>query len=154
MAERAEECRVLYQLVNPEEKIDVDITRAHFMIKKEIGEALFAWPLFLMVHLGKHEMALDFLEENVKIRTGQIINFMKIPLLKPLHQHKRFQDLVNIAFRKELLPPNPEIQMQIQITSAKALVSDDEINIALDILEKGMQEEKWFQNPSLGMRKK
>lgn len=150
LAERPEECRVLYMLVNPEEKIDVDISRVSFMIKKEIGEALFPWPLFLMVHLGKHEMALDFLEENIKMRTGQIINFMNIPLLKPLHQHQRFQDLVQAAFRVELLPPDPE--MQIQITPTKALMSDAEINIALDIIEKGMKEEKWFLNPSLSLR--
>ncbi len=150
LAERPEECRVLYKLVNPEDKIDVDISRVTSMIKKEIGEALFPWQLFLMVHLGKHEMALDFLEENINLRTGQIINFMNIPLLKPLHRHKRFQDLVQAAFRVELLPPNPEIQ--IQITPTKALMSDAEINIALDIIEKGMKEEKWFLNPSLSLR--
>lgn len=150
LAERPEECRVLYKLVNPEDKIDVDISRVSLMIKKEIGEALFPWQLFLLVHLGKHEMALDFLEENINMRTGQIINFMNIPLLKPLRRHKRFQDLVEAAFRVELLPPNPEIQ--IQITPSKALMSDAEIDIALDIIEKGMKEEKWFQNPSLSLR--
>lgn len=150
LAERSEECRVLYKLVNPEDKIDVDISRASFMIKKEIGEALFAWPLFLMVHLGEHEMALDFLEENIKMRRGQIINFMNIPLLKPLHRHKRFKDLVQAVFRVELLPPNPEIQ--IQITSTKALMSDSEIDLALEMVGKGMEEDKWFQNPSLSLR--
>jgi AraC-like DNA-binding protein len=150
LAERPEECRVLYKLVNPEENIDVDISRVSFMIKKEIGEALFPWPLFLMVHLGKHEMALDFLEENIKMRTGQIINFMNIPLLKPLHQYQRFQELVQSAFRAELLPPNPEIQ--VEITPTKSLMSEAEIDIALDILEKGMKKDKWFQNPSLSLR--
>ncbi len=150
LAERPEECRVLYQLVNSEDKINVDISRASSMIKKEIGEALFPWPLFLMVHLGKHEMALDFLEENIKMRTGQIINFMNIPLLKPLHQYQRFQDLVQTAFRVELLPPNSEIQ--IQITSTKALMADAEIKTALGIIEKGMKEENWFLNPSLSLR--
>jgi TolB-like protein/AraC-like DNA-binding protein len=150
LAERPEECRVLYKLVNPEDEVDVDISRVSSMIKKEIGEALFPWQLFLMAHLGEHEMALDFLEENIKMRTGQIINFMNIPLLKPLHQYQRFQDLVQTAFRVELLPNNPEIQ--IQITPTKALLSDAEIRIALDIIEKGMKEEKWFLNPSLSLR--
>lgn len=150
LAERPEECRVLYKLVNPEDKIDVDISRVHFMIKKEIGEALFAWPLFLMVHLGEHEMALDFLEEKIKMRTGQIINFMNIPLLKPLHQYQRFQDLVQAVFRIELLPPNPEIQ--IHITPSKALMSEAEIDMVLEVSEKGMKEEKWFKNPSLTLR--
>ncbi len=150
LAERPEECRVLYKLVNPEDKIDIDISRVSFMIKKEIGEALFPWPLFLMVYLGKHEMALDFLEENIKMRTGQIINFMNIPLLKPLHPYQRFQDLQQAVFRLELLPPNPEIR--IQITPTKALMSDTEIDLVLEIFEKGMKEEKWFLNSSLSLR--
>ncbi|MDF9798695.1 adenylate cyclase [Catalinimonas alkaloidigena] len=150
LAERPEECRVLYKLVNPEDKTDIDISRVGSMIKEDSGGTLFPWQLFLLVHLDKHEMALDFLEENIRMCTGQIINFMNIPLLKPLRRLKRFQDLVQAAFRVELLPPNPEIQ--IQITPTKALMSDAEIDIALDILEKGMKEEKWFQNPSLSLR--
>ncbi|WP_245658035.1 helix-turn-helix domain-containing protein [Roseivirga echinicomitans] len=150
LAERPEECRVLYKLVNPEDKIHVDISRVTSMIKKEIGEALFPWQLFLTVHLGKHEMALDFLEENIKMRTGQIINFMNIPLLKPLHRYKRFQDLVQAVFREELLPSNSE--KQIRIAPPKALMSEAEIDMALEIFEKGMKEEKWFQNPSLSLR--
>ena len=150
LAERPEECRVLYKLVNPEENIDIDISRVSSMIKEDSVGTLFPWQLFLLVHLDKHEMALDFLEENIKIRTGQIINFMNIPLLKPLHQYQRFQDLVQAAFRVELLPPNSATQ--IQITPTKALMTDGEIDIALDIMEKGMKEEKWFQNPSLSLR--
>ncbi len=150
LAERPEECRVLYQLVNPEDKTDVDTSRVNFMIKKEIGEALFAWPLFLMVHFGKHEMALDFLEEKIKTRTGQIINFMNIPLLKPLHRYQRFQDLVQVVFRKELLPNDSE--KQINTTPSQALMTDAEADMVLEILSKGMKDEKWFRNPFLSLR--
>ncbi|MCR9064932.1 MAG: AraC family transcriptional regulator, partial [Cytophagales bacterium] len=150
LAERPEECKVLYKLVHPDEKINVDISRVGQMVKEDFGAALFPWQLFLLVHLGKHEMALDFLEENIKIRTGQIINFMNIPLLKPLHKYQRFQDLVQVVFREEQLPPNPE--QQIQLTTSKALLSDAEVDIALEIIEKGMNEEKWFRNPTLSLR--
>ena len=121
------------------------------MIKEDIGEALFPWQLFLLVHLDKHEMAIDFLEENIKMRTGQVINFMNIPLLKPLHQYQRFQDLLETVFRIELLPPDPEIQ--IRIAPPKALMSASEIDMVLETFAKGMKEEKWFQNPSLSLRK-
>lgn len=150
LAERPEECRVLYKLVNPEEKIDVDISRVSLMIKENSGGALFPWQLFLLVHLGKHEMALDFLEENIRMRTGQIINFMNIPLLKPLHRYQKFQDLLHGTFRTELLPPNPEIQ--IPVGPPKALMSAAEIDMILEIFEKGMMEEKWFLNSSLSLR--
>ncbi|MCB0846162.1 MAG: helix-turn-helix domain-containing protein [Bacteroidetes bacterium] len=150
LVERPEECRVLYKLVNPEEKIDIDTSRVSLMIKEGSGGTLFPWQLFLLVHLDKHEMALDFLEENIRMRTGQIINFMNIPLLKPLHRHQRFQDLLQAAFRIELLPTDSE--KQIQIDSTNALMSDAEIDMVLEIFEKGMEEEKWFQNPSLSLR--
>ncbi len=150
LAERPEECRVLYKLVNPEEKIDVDISRVSLMIKEDSGGTLFPWQLFLLVYLDKHEMALDFLEENIRMRTGQIINFMNIPFLKPLRRHKRFQDLVQAAFGVELLPPNPE--KQIRIDPPKTLMSVTEIDKLLEILGKGMKEEKWFQKPSLTLR--
>ena len=149
LAERPEECRVLYKLVNPEDKIDIDISRVSLMIKEDFGAALFPWQLFLLVHLDKHEMALDFLEENIKMRTGQIINFMNIPLLKPLHRYERFQDLLQATFRKELLPSGPE---QKRIAPPKALMSASEIDIVLEFIGKGMREEKWFQNPSLSLR--
>jgi len=150
LAERPEECRVLYQLVSPEEKIDIDISRAGLMIKEDIGAALFPWQLFLLVHMGKHEMALDFLEKNIGMRTGQIINFMNIPLLKPLHPYQRFKDLVHAVFRTELLPPDPE--KPNQTAPPKALMSVTEIDMVLDVFGKGMQEEKWFLNPSLSLR--
>ena len=95
-------------------------------------------------------MALDFLEENIKMRTGQIINFMNIPLLQPLHQYQRFQDLVQAVFRVELLPTDSE--EQIRIDPPKALMSAAEIDKVLEIFEKGIKEEKWFQNPSLSLR--
>ena len=75
---------------------------------------------------------------------------MNIPLLKPLHQYQRFQDLVQVVFRRELLPPHREINLQI--TPSKALMSEAEIDMVLEVSEKGMKEEKWFQNPSLTLR--
>jgi adenylate cyclase len=150
LAERPEECRVLYKLVNPEDKIDIDISRVGLMIKEDFGAALLPWQLFLLVHLNKHEMALDFLEENIRMRTGQVINFMNIPLLKPLQQYKRFQDLLQASFRIELLPPDSE--KQIRIAPPKALMSVAKGDMVLAIFGKGMKEEKWFQNPSLSLR--
>jgi AraC-like DNA-binding protein len=150
LAERPEECRVLYKLVNPEDKIDIDISRVGLMIKEDFGAALLPWQLFLLVHLNKHEMALDFLEENIRMRTGQVINFMNIPLLKPLQQYKRFQDLLQASFRIELLPPDSE--KQIRISPPKALMSVAKGDMVLAIFGKGMKEEKWFQNPSLSLR--
>ena len=150
LAERPAECRVLYTLVNPEDKVDVDISSARLMIKDKCEETLFPWQLFLLVHLGEHELALDILEERISMRAGQIINFMHIPPLKPLHRYQRFQDLLLATFRKELVPLDPE--KQIQIAPPKALMSVAEADIVLATIGKGMQDEHWYQNPSLSLR--
>jgi len=150
LVERPEECRVLYKLVNPEESIEVDVSKASLMIKEDFGVTLLPWQLFLLVYLNKQEMALDFLEENIKTRTGQIINFMNIPLLEPLHQHQRFQDLTQSVFAPRLLPVK-EIKF-IQIESSKSLMSASETELILGNLTKGMQEEKWFQKSSISLR--
>lgn len=150
LAERPNECRVLYKLVNPDDKIDVDISAANVMIKEDYGTALFPWQLFLLVHMDKHDMALDFLEENIKRRTGQVINFMNIPLIKPLRQYQRFKDLVEVTFDKTFLPSETESQKSTD--SPKALMTVDEIDMVLDTVEKGMSDEKWFKNPSLSLR--
>jgi AraC-like DNA-binding protein len=57
---------------------------------------------------------------------------------------------VQAAFRVELLPPNPE--QEIQIDPPQALLSATEIDKILEMLGKGMKEEKWFQNSSLSLR--
>jgi len=95
-------------------------------------------------------MALDFLEENIKMRRGQIINFMNIPLLKPLHQYQRFQDMVQAVFGVGLLPTDSEKQKRI--AAPKALMSVTEIDLVLKVFDKGMKEEKWFKNPSISLR--
>lgn len=150
LAERPEECKVLYKLVNSDDEIDVDISKVSSMIKEDFRAALFPWQLFLLVHLDKHEMALDFLEENVKMRTGQVINFMNIPLLKPLHQYQRFQNLLQATFRVDQLPSGPA--KQLRVTSTKDLMSTSETDAVLKMLTKGMKEEKWFENPALSLR--
>ena len=50
-----------------------------------------------------------------------------------------------------LLPPDS--RKQIRIAPPKALMSVTEIDMVLAIFGKGMKEEKWFQNPSLSLRK-
>jgi TolB-like protein/AraC-like DNA-binding protein len=152
LVERPAECRVLYKLVHPEDEVNVDIDKAGVMVKEDIGSALFPWQLFLLVYMGQHEMALDFLEANVKMRTGQIINFMHIPFLEPLHGYQRFRDLVQDTFHEDLLPAYAEEQIPIQVESAKALLSAAEIEVVLEKLDKGMKEEKWFQHSTISLR--
>jgi len=149
LVERADECRALYNLVHPDDAFDLEMNRVAVMVKEDLGAALLPWQLFLLVHMGQHEMALDFLEQNIKLRTGQIINFMHIPLLKPLYQYPRFQELVQSVFAPEFLPTKT---INTSSDIPKALMSEEEAERALSFLKNGMQEEKWFQNAKLSLR--
>lgn len=147
--ERPDECRALYQLVHPESQLEFDIQRVSFMLKEGHEEVLLPWQLFLLVHLKKHEMALDLLEENIKKRTGQFMNFMNLPLLKPLHQYQRFQDLVQETFPSKILATLQE--KKVELKASTNLLSEGEISDALQLIDQGMKEERWFENPLLNL---
>lgn len=150
LAENPDECRALYQLLHPEEQVNIDLSTVSISTREGIGAALIPWQLFLLVHMGQHEMALDFLEENIKTRSGQVINFMNIPFLQPLHNSERFNGLVQSVFGSELLPQKSE--EPLQLAPPKVLMTETEINAVLSLLEKGMNEEKWYKTPSLSLQ--
>ncbi|MEL7425024.1 MAG: helix-turn-helix domain-containing protein [Bacteroidota bacterium] len=153
LVERPEECRVLYQLVHPDEAIGVDISQVSARIKEGFGGNLFPWQLFLLVHLGEKELALDFLERNVKERTGQIINFKNIPLLEPLREEPRFIQLVESVFQAQLLPPKEQQTPSTKLaTTAKSLMPAPEAERILSDLEKRMNEEQLYLDNSLSLR--
>jgi TolB-like protein/AraC-like DNA-binding protein len=153
LVERPEECRVLYQLVHPDETIEVDISRVSSRIKEGFGGTLFPWQLFLLVHLGEKELALDFLEHNIKARTGQIINFKYIPLLDPLREEPRYAQLVESVFQTKLLPPKePKTPFPKLETTANALMPAPEAKRILRELENRMKEEQLYLDNSLSLR--
>ena len=153
LVERPEECRVLYQLVHPDEAVEVDISQVSTRIKEGFGGNLFPWQLFLLVHLGKKELALDFLERNIKERTGQIINFKNIPLLEPLREEPRYAQLVESVFQTQLLPPREQrIPPPKLETNPKALMSAPEAERILSNLEQRMKEEQLYLDNSLSLR--
>ncbi len=153
LVERPEECRVLYQLVHPDEEIGVDISQVSAGIKEGVGGNLFPWQLFLLVHLGEKELALDFLERNVKERTGQIINFKNIPLLEPLREEPRFVQLVESVFQAKLLPPRRQKTLPPKLApTAKALMPAPEAERILGDLEQRMKEEQLYLDNALSLR--
>lgn len=153
LAERPEECRVLYKLVHPDEAIKLDVSRVGSRMKEGFGVTLFPWQLFLLVHFGEKKLALDYLEKNIKERTGQIINFKYMPLLEPLHEELRFKQLVESVFQTRLLPSKElKISSPTLEANAKALMSAYEAERILEDLEKSMKEERLYLNASLSLR--
>lgn len=145
-AQRPEECRALYKLMHPDEPIEIYLNAIHGKVQE--GTTLFAWPLYLQVHLGQHELALDMLEAAVKNRAGQLIQFKSTPLLLPLHQYARFQRLVQSAYPAWPLP-SEEAPGQ---DSGKSLLSEEEVAHYRKTLTDLLAKEQPFLDPAIGLK--
>lgn len=151
-AERPEECRALYQLMHPDEKINIDLSAIPSRVRQGADFTLFPWQLFLQVYLGHHELALDILEEGVIRRMGPIINFMNIPFLEPLQRYERFQRLVETTFPSSALPNGADEAAAGDASSGKALLSEQEAKQYLAALFGLLDEEQLFLDPSLSLK--
>ena len=54
--------------------------------------------VYFPLYQGKTEEAFAILQEGIKHRYGQFINFSNDPLMRPLHQHASFRALVKTTF--------------------------------------------------------
>lgn len=153
LVERPELARALYKLVNPSEDIPVALGQIHAKINEDEGVTLFPWQLFLTVHMGQHEMALDILAKGISLRTGQMVNFMNMPLLKPLHGYPRFQQMVASVFAPAKLPAKEIIPISsVNSSKEKSLIPESELTHYLEALAQAMQEEQVFSDPGLSLR--
>lgn len=128
---------------------------------------LIPWDLYLNTHLGNHFTALDILEEAVKNKEGQYMNFKSMPMLEPLKNHLRYFNLVQNTFHPTRLPnqevgsESSETKLKVQSVSDvfdtisedhKSLMEEDEIEQVLDLLNHLMNEEKKFLDTAITLR--
>jgi TolB-like protein len=103
-AQKPQEAFALFKLLHQDVELEIDFAEIDQKILNQKGPTLLAWELVLLVHLGHHQLALDTLEEDIKLKRGQVINFKYMPLLEPLHQYPRFQKLVKKVFPPKNIP--------------------------------------------------
>lgn len=128
---------------------------------------LTPWDLFLKTHLGNHSAALDVLEEAVKNKEGQYMNFKSMPMLEPIKHEDRYSNLVQTTFHSSRLPnyevgsePNEnavEDRSVLDLSESfseepKSLMEDVEIEEALVLLNRLMNEENKFLDTSISLR--
>ena len=150
-AEQPDKCRALFKLMHPDVNVDVDLEVVRSNIKEDNTSSLIAWNLYLHVYLGNHELAMDILEEGVKVRTGQLINFKNDPFLVPLHQHERFQNLVAAIFHPSKLP-NPEENVVMEAGSTRSVISKSEVEQYLIAIPSLLENEQLFLDPNLCLK--
>ncbi|HQU58004.1 MAG TPA: helix-turn-helix domain-containing protein [Saprospiraceae bacterium] len=147
-AQRPEECRALYKLMHPDEPIELNLSALRSKVRE--GNTLFPWHLYLQVHLGHHDLALDILEEAVKNRAGQLIQFKSAPLLLPLHAYERFQRLAQSAYPVSALPE--EEAPGAGQPAGKPLLSEEEVARYRKAISSLLDKEQLFLDPALGLK--
>lgn len=150
-AQRPGTCRAVYALVHPEEGIDVDLRLAGEKDRSGYGADLFPWDLYLQIYLGQHELALDMLTEAVHNHSGKLASFRYFPLLAPLHEYTRFQELVQTAFHPSRMPLEEAPAPQTATDLPKGLDQmqiEHYLKTTLEVIE----EEEVYLDPGLSLK--
>lgn len=149
-AEQPGKCRALFKLMHPDVNVNVDLEAVRSNIKEDTTSGLIPWNLYLQVYLGNHEISLDMLEQGVKVRTGQLINFQNDPFLIPLHKYPRFQKLVNTIFNPLKLP-NPDKDIKVT-DSIKSVIPKKEAELYLAAISGLFENEQLFLDSNLCLK--
>ncbi|MEZ4949592.1 MAG: helix-turn-helix domain-containing protein [Saprospiraceae bacterium] len=150
-AQKPQEALALFKLLHPELELEINLAEIDQKILSQQGPTLLAWELTLLVHLGHHQMALDTLETDLKLKRGQVINFKYMPLLEPLHQYPRFQKLVKKVFPPKNIPAFSELAQEIP-SGNQAFFTEDQAKSYIETMCKMLEEEKLFLDPSLSLK--
>lgn len=149
LLEHSEKCRILFQVIHSTNQKNSELEKNRTSAINN-SSSLIAWDLYLQVHMGNHNLALDILEEGIRKRKGQYINFAYDPFLKPLHDNKRFISFVESTFHQTLLAEN-ETLIKKQDVSTKTFLSSEESEQFLAKIYKLLEEDRVYLNPELSL---
>jgi TolB-like protein/AraC-like DNA-binding protein len=150
-AEQPDKCRVLFKLIHPDLNIGTYLESFGSKISTNNTSSLIPWNLYLQVYLGHHEIALDILEEGIKNRTGQLINFKNDPLLIPLQNYKRYQNLVKSIFHSTKLPTLKGVRLKT-VSIYKPIISDKDSKKYLNAISDLWKNDELFLDPDLCLK--
>jgi adenylate cyclase len=150
-AEQPNKCRALFKLMHPDIKVAVNLEAIRSKVKEDTTASLIPWNLYLQVWLGNHELAIDIIEEGIKVRKGQFINFKHDPFLVPLYSNRRFQNLISTVFHPSKLPDLAEKEV-VEADSTKAIMPEKDVEQHLITLSNLLEEERLFLDPNLCLK--
>lgn len=139
---------LLYRLVWDDKEVNgIEVQKMVNQFREAQPALLFAWDLFLRIHSGEQEEAMELLEEKVANKVGQIINFKHEPFLRPLRQLEAYKALIQQCFPVErLVAPSKKKSTQ------KVLLDSEKTKAYTELLFSKMEEEKRYLAPDLNLR--
>ncbi|UTW64737.1 tetratricopeptide repeat protein [bacterium SCSIO 12741] len=149
--EEPTKCRALFQLIHPNEPVDVNLEEVRDQVNASAA-SLINWDLYLQVHMGNHELALEILEKAIAVRSGQLINFNNDPFLTPLHKLDKFQQLLTQVYPGSFDWQNEALKPVVEVSTKASVLSKDELEKHLASIQQALVEEKLYLDPSLNLK--
>ncbi|MEM9921512.1 MAG: helix-turn-helix domain-containing protein [Bacteroidota bacterium] len=141
---------LLYRLVREEQELELE--KVHQLIRnmQQVEHPpLLAWDLYLMVHSGNLQEAVQLLHLKATNRMGQVINFKYDPLLKPLHCQEAFQQLAQKYFpANNLLAIGKKKNKRVHHNT----LGFEEEKHYTELLLSTMEVEKYYLKSDLGLK--
>jgi adenylate cyclase len=142
---------LLFDLVNVE-GFTPDSKMLESLLKSlEEPISLLPWQLIISTQTGDIELANTLLEKAISSKQGQIMNFARMPLLKPLRNTERFQKLVEQVHGSGQYPISSS-EVVVNETGSKPLMSDEEIKLASSTLHTLMNEQHVYLTSTLSLK--
>lgn len=146
--------RRLFEFNNWEIAVDMSEERSLEEMQQQDGvtKSIIPWNLYFQVYKRNHAPALDILEKGVQYRMPQFINFKHDPFLEPLHEYKRFQELVETIFDESKLPVEEHKYEESPVLENKSLMNKKETDQYLIGLASSLGNEKLYLNAELSLK--
>lgn len=141
----------LFKTIHPEIDFPNEAIRPLNQPNSEIGANLIPWDLYLKVHTGNHNEAIKILEQGIKFKGGQFINFKLDPFLSPLHQNEKFNQLIASVFHPKRLPNNT-LDVKANKSAIKPVIAENEARVYLEQLALLFVQERLFLDANLSLK--
>ena len=139
---------VLYSLLHDEEFDQSQVEGTMRSLSEKDSPPLYSWDLYLTLYDGDWTAALDLLEQKVQAKMGQVVNFKNDPLLKPIREEKRYEELVQASFPAATL----QIPKAEEVSSRADILSQAEIGHYTASLLQQMTEEHLYLDHTVTLR--
>ena len=139
---------LIYQSIQDQQVLDIRMVNKMILnFQQAEHPPLLAWDLYLLVHSGHVNEALQLLSKKAAQKMGQVINFKYDPLLKPLRGSNPYRELAAKYF-----PGNVLLTIGKRQPKGKDFLSPEAAQHYVDLLLLKMEKEQIYLDANLGLK--
>ena len=135
-----------YAALQNEEEVLLGINRLEAALETDSMGSAMNFLILIKATFKKYEEVFSLIEQGINYRLPMMMLLYTEPVLKPLHQFPKFQELMRSA-----LGPATNFHAEKR-KYKKTLFSKEELNLYVNQLEALMSKEKLFLDPDLTLR--